>query len=240
MSSLRKGLGVSPAVLVVLSLTSISILHAEALDPNGGSLFPGDVIVSNIAQAQVVFDASEGTMGSLVPFDGADGAGYISTSNPYYVGNYTFGLSLTLPLAADLSPMTPGTAHGLFGGGTYSYELLDLENGNAVLLSGDIVGGFNVIEGFNNVLNNYGGGGAGGGIAMTVTGGSLSPHFPEQAEMFLQYWIAAPPSMQDFSSDLITGGGGSFSIRAVPEPTTGCLLIVAGFLSVCRRRRLIA
>jgi hypothetical protein len=205
------------------------------VDPNNGYIWIGDSIGSNLAQGLIVFDKSEGAIGSLIPVNGAPGAGWIQTTSGNYPDSYTFGLQFTVPLAADLS--MGGTANGWFGGGTYSYALKDLENGGAVLLSGQIIGSFGLVEGFNNVLFSYGGSGGNEGLELTVTGGSLRPYFAPKAEMFIQYWIASPANLQNFSTDLICGGGASVAIYGVPEPATFLVLLSGGVMAGLLRRR---
>jgi hypothetical protein len=227
------GRGVQAACLCAAVLLLAGPVIAIPLDPNDGYIWIDDSIGFNIAQDQTVFDRSVGTLGSLVPVNAAAGAGWVNTLYGSYTGPYTFGLELTVPLSSDISMF--GTANALFGGGTYSYQLKDLENGGAVLLSGDVIGSFGLLEGFNNVLYTYGGGGGNQGLKLSVTGGSLAPYFAPEAEMFFQYWIASPATLVDFSTDLIAGGGGSVAIYGVPEPVT-LLLLMAGGIAVGRSR----
>jgi hypothetical protein len=209
---------------------------AVPVDPNDGYIWIGDSIGSNLAQGQVIFNKSVGALGSLLmPVNGAPGAGWIQTASGNYPDSYTFALQFTVPLAVDLS--MGGLANGWFGGETYSYALKDLENGGAVLLSGEIIGSFGLIEGFNNVLFSYGGSGGNEGLEMTVTGGSLRPYFAPKAEMFIQYWVASPANLTNFSTNLISGGGASVAIYGVPEPATFLVLLSGGALAGLLRRR---
>lgn len=211
---------------------------AEALDPNGGYIWIGDSIGFNTDAEEMIFDQSVGSLGSLVPVVGADDSGFVSSSNPNYTGNYSFDLQITVPLDTDWSWMMPGTAWATFDCDGLPYALIDTENSDSVLLSGELVGTFDLFEQFSNKLFPISGSGVTGLVGMTITGGTLEPYFAPEAEMLLEYWIASPgdPLFVDFSTSLLADGGGSVIIYGVPEPATW-LILTAGMAAGAFRRR---
>ncbi len=236
MYTLGKGSGHVALAVAALVLFVSTSAFAIPLDPSGGYIWIDDSITFNIAQGQLVFD-NTGTApvtGNLKSLDGAPGSGVVSSLNPNYPGPYTFGLVIDIPITSDLS--AGGTANGWFGSDV-NYALIDMENGNAVLLSGQLVGGFGLHENYNNQLQTYGGDGPYNGILMTITGGSLAPYFAPQGEMYFEYWVSVPSNMQNFSTDLISGGGGSVTIYGVPEPVSLLTLACGGLVAAIIRRR---
>lgn len=232
----RMGFGARPLLLSAAVLILCTPAFAIAVDPNDGYIWIDDSIGFNVAQNQVVFDKDVGALGSLVAVESAPDAGWVNSQPGYssYSGPYNLALEFTSPLLYEVP--SPGTANGVFSGGV-GYSLIDLDNSDAVLLTGSISSAtFGLVEGFNNVLFSYGDG-VRGGANLTVTGGSLAPYFTNEAELVFQYWIAAPVNLQDFSTDLITGGGGSIAIYGVPEPATLLLLAGGGGLGALLRRR---
>ncbi len=234
----RKGVrGMGACLSAVVILSSVQAL-AIPLDPSGGPLFIGDSIGFNLAQAQLVFDKSEGSMGELIPVGAASGAGWVSTSSPGYGGAYTFRLDIHVPLTADISSL--GNANGIFGlsAGEYDYALVDVENGDSVVLSGKIKGQFGLYETYNQAYSyNIGYTFTYAPISLSVTGGSLQSYWPGYAEMALQYNIISPPispGMKNFTVDL-TAGSGSVTIYAVPEPASMLVLLAGGLLALRRR-----
>ncbi|MBN1344607.1 MAG: PEP-CTERM sorting domain-containing protein [Phycisphaerae bacterium] len=232
----RQGGSWQALVLSIPLLCIVSPVLGVALDPNEGSLVIGDSIGFNLAQNQLVFDKSQADMGALIPVSSATAAGWVeSDSNPGYAGPYSFALQITIPLTDDNSGS--GNAEGWFGdaGETYAYSLIDLENGNAVLLSGEITAPFGLTEAYNQVYSfRVTGDWTYAPIPLTVTGGSLAAYWPSAAEMAFQYSISSPPimpGMVDFSVDL-TAGSGSVSIYAVPEPMTLSLLLGGALLGL--------
>jgi hypothetical protein len=232
----RKGLGVCAFAVAATILLFAANAFAIPFDPNGGYIWTDDSLGFNIAQGQVVFDNTGNSplSGSLQSLNGAAASGWVSSATATYPGPYTFALVINIPIISDIS--SGGTADGIFGGMGLTYSLIDLENSNAVLLSGQLLGTFSLLENFNNQLQTYDGEGPYGGIRMTVTGGSLQSHFSPEAEMYFQYWISSPTNMQNFSTDLTAGGGGSVTIYGVPEPAT-LFVLIGGTAAVLARRR---
>jgi len=238
------------ALLWVCALAVFStVAFADAVDPNGGLLAPGDSIVLNIAQGQCVFDKSAGPAGALVDVDGAPDAAYVGTANPHYDGPYSLGLRWTVPLVQDVSLGFPmGLTMGEFGAAgaePVSFQLVDLANAEAVLLSGEILPSqfgdydFTMIEKYTTPgqFVSVNGGAESGLIGLSVTGGSLAPYYPPEAKMVMQWWVASPSDVTNFSESLYTGGGGSITIVGVPEPVTFWLLAGGVAAGWARRRR---
>jgi len=241
-------------VLWVCALAvSSTVAFADALDPGGGPLALGDSIVFNIAQGQCVFDKSVGPAGALVDVDGASDGAYVGTANPHYDGPYSLGLRWTVPLVQDVSMGFPlGLTMGEFGPAgaePVSFQLVDLANFEAVLLSGEVIPSqfgdydFTMIEKYTTPgqLVSVNGGDDSGLIGLSVTGGLLAPYYPPEAKMVVQWWVASPSDVTSFSESLYTGGGGSVTIIGVPEPVTFWLLaggVAAGWARRRRNRRL--
>lgn len=242
----RSGAGILAGTAVLVVATNA---WAIPLDPNGGHLWINDRIILNIAQGQCVFDKLVGPLGSLVDIDSATGGATIISSNPNYPGPYSLGIRWSVPLIRDVSSGPPlNLAMGEFGTADSTplgYEIVDLENGGVVLLSGEILSSpfgnydFMLTEKYTapGQLVSVNGGGQGGQIGMTVTGGLLEPYYPPLAKMVIQSWIASPNPLNDFSQSLFTGGGGSVTITAVPEPSACTLLLVGTVCGLVRGRR---
>lgn len=238
------GGGVSVAVLVLL-LAAPPAFAAIALDPNNGPFAVGESIDFNIAGGEMVFDSSVGDLGALVGFDGSVGGGTIITSNPNYPSSaYSFGLRWTVPLLEDTSDFV-GTSgeFGADGPNAIVWELVDLENSETVLLSGEVLDSpgndYDFIVGelefvAPGKLFPADGGGLNGLIGLSVTGGLLAPQFTPEARMTFEMFIQ--PNPMSFGGDLYTPGAGSVTIFAVPEPAS--LALFGGVLLVAVRRRL--
>jgi hypothetical protein len=229
--------GCVSALCVCVTLLHVSHpVAAIPVDPNCGIIGEGE-LVFNLSGMELVFDRSEGALGSLMSVHSSPGASYIYSDNPNYPGGYTFGLEMTVPLTVDMSG--GGMANGVFGSdtGIYAYSLIDMENDDAVLLSGEIIGSFGAI-GMGNQVVCYPTSGALHGVTMTVTGGSLQPYFASGGDMYFQYLIASPPMVMDFSQDLWAGSG-SLAIYGTPEPVTLWVLLAGSVgLGLRVRRRL--
>lgn len=237
------------ALLCCALLFVVAPAYADAIDPNWGPFATGDSLTFNYNANQKVFDSGVATKGALVDFDSADDAGGIISSNPNYPsGSFTFGIRWEVPLLQDTSNPFLG-ASGEFGneGGqpALTWALVDLQNAGTILLSGEImsspghtydftVGEIDMVA--PGKLFPSMGGGTGGLIGLTVTGGTLASQFTSKADMTFESFIV--PNPVDFSSgDMWTPGAGSVTIVAVPEPATACLLLggLVGYLA--RRKR---
>jgi len=235
----EKGAHLSCAILFLV----VTPAFAVGVDPNNGPFDIGDDIVFNYGANQQVFDKSVGAQGSLIDFDSASGAGQITASG-YVSKQYTFGIRWSVPLVQDISSFFgEWLATGQFGGDDLTWELVDLENSDTVLLSGTIMDSstdpnYDFVWGEPpgvSFLISSDGGGEGGLIGLTITGGTLASLYPPEAKMQIQCNITPDPN--DFDYDLYTSGSGSVTITAVPEPGAAVLLLGGAVVWLARRRR---
>ena len=246
----RDGGEVRAALLCCAILFVVAPAYADAIDPNWGPFFAGDSLTFNYNANQKVFDSTVGTKGALVDFDSAaDGGGIISSNPNYPSGSFTFGIRWEVPLLLDTTnPFFDIGASGEFGneGGqpALTWALVDLQNADTVLLSGEIMSSpghtYDFIVGEIEMvapgkLFPADGGGTGGLIGLTVTGGTLASQFTSKADMTFESFIV--PNPRDFGSDMWTPGAGSVTIFAVPEPGTACLLLGGLVAYLARRKR---
>lgn len=227
-------------------------LAARALgipvDPNNGAFHIGDSINFNYDENQIVFDPTIGTKGALVDFNGDENSATITSANPNYAfSSYTVGIRWEVPLLEDFSNFmgTQGKFGNESGQPALSWSLVDRENGDAVLLSGKILDStadptYDFIIGELEfvapaVMFPANGGGAGGLIGLTVTGGLLKPVFPPEIKMNFSCFVTPNPS--NFDNGIWTTGAGSVTMWAVPEPGTVCLLLGGAVFAFGRRRK---
>lgn len=243
-------------VCACMALSCLAIpVYGIAIDPNNGPFSHGDSINFNYNENQMVFDKTVGTKGALVDFDSDEGAGTITSINPNYaVAPYTMGIRWEVPLLKDTSGFMMmfgslvSVASGEFGNESgqpeLSWELVDLENAGAVLLSGTILDSqadpsydFTVCESpvGPGVLFPAYGGADGGMIGVLINGGSLASQFTREAKMTFSCFVIPNPT--NFTNSMVTPGAGSVTIWAVPEPRTACLLLGGAAVWFGRRRK---